>query len=110
MLKESCCQRKAQEFVRLVYFCLTLFASLLFSPRVLAQVDTRLFVPIILPSSGENGSFFTSELTLTNRGATEVNWTTPILPLLAEEVDKPQTRCQLGNNGSSLMQSRTSNR
>ena len=31
-----------------------------------------LFVPVILSSSGQNNSFFTSELTLTNRAATDV--------------------------------------
>jgi len=32
--------------------------------------ESRLFVPIVLSSFGLNNSFFTSELTLTNRGAT----------------------------------------
>ena len=31
-----------------------------------------LFVPVILSSAGQNQSFFTSELTLTNRGEEEV--------------------------------------
>lgn len=31
---------------------------------------STLFVPVVLSSSGEGGSFFTSELTLTNRGTT----------------------------------------
>ena len=33
-------------------------------------VSSRLFVPIVLRSRGQAGSFFTSELTLTNRGTT----------------------------------------
>ena len=45
MLKESRCQRKAQEFVRLVYFCLTLFASLLFSPGVTCSSGHQALCP-----------------------------------------------------------------
>ncbi|MBL8113661.1 MAG: hypothetical protein JNK60_12300, partial [Acidobacteria bacterium] len=33
--------------------------------------DGEVVVPIVLTSSGLNGSFFTSELTLTNRGTTD---------------------------------------
>jgi hypothetical protein len=47
--------------------------TLLFTASALAQGDTSLFVPIILSSAGANGSFFTSEMTLTNRGARDVN-------------------------------------
>ncbi len=72
MLGNKLCQKEPLEVLRFVYFSLYITVSLLFSPHVFAQTDTTLFVPIILSSSGENGSFFTSELTLTNRGATDV--------------------------------------
>ncbi len=35
------------------------------------RISTRLFVPVILNAPGRRGSFFTSELTLTNRGTQE---------------------------------------
>ncbi len=35
--------------------------------------ETTLFVPVILSSSGQNGSFFTSEMTLTNRSGKTAN-------------------------------------
>jgi hypothetical protein len=65
-------QKESTEVSRFVYFFLNMIASLFFSPKVFAQTDTSLFVPIVLSSSRGNGSFFTSELTLTNRGATNV--------------------------------------
>ena len=34
-------------------------------------ISSRLFVPVILTSAGRNNAFFTSELTLTNRGTEE---------------------------------------
>ena len=37
---------------------------------VTAGFHSRLFVPIVLRSQGQAGSFFTSEMTLTNRGST----------------------------------------
>ncbi len=37
-----------------------------------AQPETTLFVPVILSSSGLNGSFFTSEMVETNRGSSDV--------------------------------------
>jgi hypothetical protein len=72
MLKNSLFQIKPRAVLKILYLSLSIIASLLCSAEVLAETDTRLFVPIILSSSGENGSFFTSELTLTNRGATNV--------------------------------------
>ena len=38
---------------------------------VASEPEGSLFVPVILTSAGRNNSFFTSELTLTNRGAEE---------------------------------------
>ena len=38
---------------------------------VASEPEQSLFVPVILTSAGRNNSFFTSELTLTNRGAEE---------------------------------------
>ena len=38
----------------------------------MGEETESLFVPVILSSAGRNNSFFTSELTLTNRGAAEV--------------------------------------
>ena len=35
------------------------------------EISNRLFVPVLLTSAGRNNAFFTSELTLTNRGAEE---------------------------------------
>ena len=37
----------------------------------LTSGDTSLFVPVLLTSAGRNNAFFTSELTLTNRGSEE---------------------------------------
>jgi hypothetical protein len=72
MFKNKLFQKKPLAVSKIVYFSLNMIASLLFSSEVLAQTDTSLFVPIVLSSSGENGSFFTSELALTNRGKTNV--------------------------------------
>jgi beta-glucanase (GH16 family) len=38
-----------------------------------ADVSANLFVPIVLSSAGKNNSFYTSELTLTNRGGQDAN-------------------------------------
>ena len=46
-----------------------------------------LFVPVILSSAGRNRSFFTSELTLTNRGEEEVE-----LDYTYTATDEPETR------------------
>ena len=35
------------------------------------EISSRLFVPVLLTSAGRNNAFFTSELTLTNRGTEE---------------------------------------
>ena len=35
------------------------------------EISSRLFVPVLLTSAGRNNSFFTSEMTLTNRGTEE---------------------------------------
>ena len=42
-------------------------------PRTDSGISSRLFVPIVLRSRGQAGSFFTSELTLTNRGTTKAD-------------------------------------
>ena len=73
MLKKSLSPKKPLAVLKIAYLSLSTIISLLFSAQVLAQTDTSLFVPIILSSSGENGSFFTSELALTNRGNTNVS-------------------------------------
>ncbi len=72
MFNSNLFQRKPRIILRFVYFSVSTITSLFSPAKLLAQVDTKLFVPIILSSAGENGSFFTSELTLTNRGATDV--------------------------------------
>jgi hypothetical protein len=41
----------------------------------LAADSTALFVPVVLSSSGQQGSFFTSEMILTNRGSTPASIT-----------------------------------
>jgi hypothetical protein len=43
-------------------------AALAAAPALRAQETTTLFVPVVLSSSGRNGSFFTSEMVETNRG------------------------------------------
>src|SRR5262245_40714478 len=60
--------RKKPYVLYFVSFSLSMLASLFFSRQAFALTDTSLFVPSILSSAGENGSFFTSELALTNRG------------------------------------------
>src|SRR3974377_849434 len=57
---------------RFVCYSLMNVTTFLLTVDVFAQADSSLFVPIILSSSGEKGSFFTSELTLTNRRAPDV--------------------------------------
>ena len=77
MLKERIFQKQVgQESLKTLPKCicwLFILVSCASLPDPLrAQTDASLFLPIILSSSGENGSFFTSEMTLTNRGSKNV--------------------------------------
>ena len=72
MIENSLRHRKFLYVSKLLCSLTFAAANLIFAEQVQGQMDTSLFVPIILSSAGENGSFFTSELAITNRGATNV--------------------------------------
>ena len=59
-----------------------------------------LFVPVILSSAGRNNSFFTSELTLTNRGRRS-SLTSPTRLMREEEAERlPTFLLQAGRESS----------
>ena len=55
------------------------------------EISSRLFVPVLLTSAGRNNAFFTSELTLTNRGTEEESSTTPTRRVPEGETERPPT-------------------